>query len=90
MEEIKKFLKKYNNKIKKYLIIGHTDTKGTKEYNYKLSLERAITVKNILIDNNINEKDIKIIAKGEDELLIKTGDQTKHPANRRAEITPIN
>ena len=90
LEEIKMFLKKNYNTIKKYLIIGHTDTMGTKEYNYKLSLERAITVKNILIDNNINEKDIKIIAKGEDDLLIKTADQTKHPVNRRAEITPIN
>ena len=90
LEEIKNFLEKYNNQINKYLVIGHTDTMGTKEYNYKLSLERAITIKNILIDNNINEKDIKIIAKGEDDLLIKTGDQTKHPANRRAEITPIN
>jgi OOP family OmpA-OmpF porin len=63
---------------------------GTKEYNYKLSLERAMTVKNILIQNNINEKDIKIIAKGEDDLLIKTADQTRNPANRRAEIKPIN
>ena len=90
LEEIKKFLKKYNNQIKKYLIIGHTDSMGTKEYNYQLSLERAIAVKNILIDNNITEKDIKIIAKGEDDLLIKTADEIKHPANRRAEISPIN
>ena len=90
LEEIKNFLEKYNNQINKYLVIGHTDTMGTKEYNYKLSLERAIAVKNILIDNNINEENIKIIAKGEDDLLIKTADETKHPANRRAEISPIN
>ena len=63
---------------------------GTKEYNYKLSLERAVAVKKILIENNVNEKTIKIIAKGEDDLLIKTADQTKYPANRRAEITLIN
>jgi len=90
IEEIKKFLKKYNDQIKKYLIIGHTDTMGTKEYNYKLSLERAIVVKRILIDNNIDEENIKIIANGEDNLLIKTDDETKHPANRRVEISPIN
>ena len=90
LEEIKKFLKKHYNKIKKYLIIGHADTIGTKEYNYKLSLERAIAIKKILIDNNIDEEDIKIIAKGEDDLLIKTADETKHPANRRVEISPIN
>ena len=47
-------------------------------------------VKKKLTDNNINEKDIKIIPKGEDDLLIKTADQTKHVANRRAEIKPIN
>ena len=90
LEEIKMFLKKNYSKIKKYLIIGHTDTMGTKEYNYKLSLERAIVVKKILIDNNIDEENIKIIAKGEDDLLIKTVDEMKHPANRRVEITPIN
>ena len=90
LEEIKKFLKKYYNKIKKYLIIGHADTMGTKEYNYKLSLERAIAIKKILIDNNIDEENIRIIAKGEDDLLIKTADDTKHPANRRVEISPIN
>jgi len=90
LEEIKRFLNKYSSKIKKYLIIGHTDTMGTKKYNYKLSLERAVAVKKILIDNNINEEDIKIIAKGEDDLLIKTADKTKHPANRRAVISPIN
>ena len=90
LEEIKIFLKKYNNQIKKYLIIGHTDTMGTKKYNYKLSLERAVAVRNILIENNINEEDIEILAKGEDDLLIKTADQTKYPANRRAEITLIN
>jgi len=90
LKEIKNFLKKYNNQIKKYLIIGHTDTMGTKEYNYKLSLERAMAVKDVLIVNNINEENIKIIAKGEDDLLIKTADQIKHVANRRVEITSIN
>ena len=29
------------SKITKYLIVGHTDTKGTNEYNLKLSLDRA-------------------------------------------------
>ena len=87
---LKELKNKYNNQIKKYLIIGHTDTMGTKKYNYKLSLERAVAVRNILIENNINEEDIEILAKGEDDLLIKTADQTKYPANRRAEITLIN
>ena len=89
-KEIKKFLEKYENVISKFLIVGHTDTKGTKEYNYKLSIERANVVKNLLIDLGIKEKNIKILGKGEIDLNIKTNDEVPHPANRRAEISPIN
>ena len=89
-KEIKKFLEKYENVISKFLIVGHTDTKGTKEYNYKLSIERANVVKNLLIDLGIKEENIKILGKGEIDLNIKTNDEVPHPANRRAEISPIN
>ena len=89
-KEIKKFLEKYENVISKFLIVGHTDTKGTKEYNYKLSIERANVVKNLLIDIGIKEENIKILGKGEIDLNIKTNDEVPHPANRRAEISPIN
>ena len=89
-EEIKKFLEKYKNVISNFLIVGHTDTKGTKEYNYKLSIERANVVKNLLIDLGIKEKNIKILGKGETDLNIKTNDEVPHPANRRAEISPLN
>ena len=89
-KEIKKFLEKYENVISKFLIVGHTDTKGTKEYNYKLSIERANVVKNLLIDLGIKEENIKILGKGEIDLNIKTNDEVPHPANRRAEISPLN
>ena len=89
-KEIKKFLEKYKNIISNFLIVGHTDTKGTKEYNYKLSIERANVVKNLLIDLGIKEENIKILGKGEIDLNIKTNDEVPHPANRRAEISPIN
>ena len=89
-KEIRKFLEKYENIISKFLIVGHTDTKGTKEYNYKLSIERANVVRNLLIDLGIKEQNIKILGKGEIDLNIKTNDEVPHPANRRAEISPIN
>ena len=89
-KEIKKFLEKYENVISKFLIVGHTDTKGTKEYNYKLSIERANVVKNLLIDLGIKKGNIKILGKGEIDLNIKTNDEVPHPANRRAEISPLN
>ena len=89
-KEIKKFLEKYENVISKFLIVGHTDTKGSKDYNYKLSIERANVVKNLLTDLGIKEENIKILGKGEIDLNIKTNDEVAHPANRRAEISPIN
>ena len=33
-----------------YLIIGHTDSKGSIKYNYELSIKRANTVKELLSD----------------------------------------
>ena len=88
--KIKKFFIQFQSKIKKYLIVGHTDTKGTNEYNLELSLNRAKTVQKILMDFGINKNNIKIIAKGESELAVKTDDEIAHPANRRAEISTIN
>ena len=85
---IKKFIEEYNNKIDTFLVVGHTDTKGTKAYNLELSLKRAEAVKTILIRLGISSEKIKILGKGESKLLFQTKDETKHPANRRAEISP--
>jgi outer membrane protein OmpA-like peptidoglycan-associated protein len=85
---IKKFIEEYKNKIDTFLVVGHTDTKGTKEYNLGLSLKRAEAVKTILIRLGISSEKIKILGEGESKLLVQTKDETKHPANRRAEISP--
>tara|TARA_Y100000590_G_scaffold438588_1_gene561589 strand:- start:156 stop:1043 length:888 start_codon:yes stop_codon:yes gene_type:complete len=86
INKLKKFINENNKIIKKYLIVGHTDTKGSHEYNMKLSLDRAEAVKKILLELDINHKNITILGKGENNLLVKTPDDIAHPANRRAEI----
>ena len=88
--KIKLFLNKYKNEINEYLVVGHTDTKGSKEYNLSLSIKRAEVVKNLLIKNGINHKKVKIIGKGEESLAIITQDETKQPGNRRVEIKKTN
>tara|TARA_B100001057_G_scaffold472853_1_gene536577 strand:+ start:1086 stop:1895 length:810 start_codon:yes stop_codon:yes gene_type:complete len=90
LKNIKKFLINNKKQINEYLIIGHTDTKGTKKYNLSLSIKRAEFVKNILINNGISDKKIDIFGKGEDFLALDTPDETKHPANRRVEIKKSN
>ena len=87
---LKIFLDQHQNQISNYIIAGHTDTKGTKNYNLELSLKRAETVKNILISEGVKEKNLRILGKGENSLAVKTDDEVKHPANRRVEIISPN
>jgi OOP family OmpA-OmpF porin len=89
INKIRKFVKINKNKIKEYIVVGHTDTKGSKDYNQILSNERAKTVKLILIELGINSNKIKVMGKGENSLRVQTEDEIEHPANRRAEISPL-
>ena len=89
-DKIKKFLNNYGSVISDYLVVGHTDTKGTNKYNLSLSIKRAEVVKEILINNGIKQSNIKILGKGEESLAVDTPDDTKQPANRRVEIKKTN
>ena len=84
------FLDKNKNNLSRYIILGHTDTKGSKLYNLSLSHKRAETIKEILLNEGISEKNVSILGKGENQLAVSTPDNTKHPANRRAEIKILN
>lgn len=68
-------------------VVGHTDTLGSKNYNYRLSLERAEAVAAILISNGTDPSIIDITSHGKDNPLIPTGDQVSEPRNRRVEVT---
>ncbi len=89
-DKIKKFLDNYGSVISEYLVVGHTDTKGTNKYNLSLSIKRAEVVKEILINYGIKQNSIKILGKGEESLAVNTPDNTKQPANRRVEIKKTN
>ena len=74
----------------RFIIFSHTVIKGSSKYNINLSIQRAESVKEVLLDHGINPDDISILGKGENELAIDTPDNTKHPANRRAEVKILN
>ena len=84
------FLDKNKNQLSRYIIFGHTDTKGANKYNMELSIKRAKSVKQALLDHGIIPDAISVLGKGENELAIDTPDDTKHPANRRAEVKILN
>ena len=68
------------------LVVGHTDTSGSQDYNQDLSLRRAGAVKAGLVQNGIPAEIITVSGKGESEPTVNTDDGVKEPQNRRATI----
>ncbi len=68
-------------------VVGHTDTSGSKEYNYTLSLQRAQTVADLLVERGVAKEILEVNSHGEENLLIPTADEVDEPRNRRVEIT---
>ena len=67
-------------------IIGHTDSKGSIDYNNRLALERAQAIAQILKESQIQLKVISVKSHGENDPLVKTGDNVSEVKNRRVEI----
>ena len=65
---------------------GHTDTSGSEAYNMALSLRRANTVKDSLVQNGVPAQAISVVGRGEAAPLVATGDGVREPQNRRVEI----
>ena len=77
-----------NNNIKYVVIEAHTDSRGSKSYNQKLSIKRALACRKYLIDNGVSKDKIKYIGFGEDKLINNNVEsETKHLQNRRIEFT---
>ena len=71
------------NENKKFIlkIIGYASLEGSKVYNYELALQRAMEVKNFLIEKGIKEKQIFVISKGNLEST-----KENNPLDRRVEF----
>ena len=64
LAEFEKFLS--DNPGVKISVEGHTDSRGSDEYNRKLSDRRAASVRKWLLDNGIAEERVTSVGKGED------------------------
>lgn len=74
--------------VPEVVVIGHTDTTGTDEYNDRLSLQRAERVRARLLERGLGiaSNDVFAVGRGKRELLVPTGDQVAEPRNRRVEL----
>jgi outer membrane protein OmpA-like peptidoglycan-associated protein len=70
-------------------IQGHTDYIGTEDYNKKLGMQRAETVKSELIRLGVDPSRISTVSFGEDKPLIDMQTPWARAVNRRAEFVVI-
>ncbi|MBK8176840.1 MAG: OmpA family protein [Rhodospirillales bacterium] len=65
---------------------GYTDLSGTPQYNYKLSVQRAESVKAELVRLGVPASAISTVGRGEEDPLVPTKDGVREPQNRRVSI----
>lgn len=68
-------------------LIGHTDNRGTHQYNQGLSERRALTVMGYLVKYfELDSDQLKTRGKGEEDLLYAGSSSQEHALNRRVEV----
>jgi outer membrane protein OmpA-like peptidoglycan-associated protein len=68
-------------------IVGHADTLGEDAYDQNLSLRRAETIRDALLNDGFDARAISIVGQGYHVPLVPTPPHTAEPRNRRVEIT---
>jgi peptidoglycan-associated lipoprotein len=67
-------------------IAGHTDERGSDEYNLALGERRAAAAKRYLVDRGISDSRIETISYGEERPVAQGHDESAWSQNRRAEF----
>lgn len=68
------------------LIVGHTDSRGTDEYNMNLSIRRAEAAKNYLVAQGVSPNRIRTAGRGESEPIADNSTASGMQQNRRVEV----
>ena len=68
----------------KVTIEGHTDERGTREYNLALGDRRASAAKNFLAAQGVSASRMQTISYGKERPVAEGSDETAYAANRRA------
>jgi peptidoglycan-associated lipoprotein len=77
------------NSTMRIRITGHTDDRGSSEYNLALGLRRAAEAKAFLVANGIDGSRIDIASMGEEMPAVQGENEEAWSKNRRAEFAPI-
>jgi outer membrane protein OmpA-like peptidoglycan-associated protein len=74
-------------KLDRFMVAGHTDAKGSAQYNKQLSLRRAEAVKKYLVGEGIDGARLDTAGYGSEKLFAV--DRPEDPSNRRVEIRDL-
>jgi outer membrane protein OmpA-like peptidoglycan-associated protein len=69
------------------VVVGHTDTTGTRAANVDLGRTRALMVRGLLLEAGVDAAVIDIASHGESDPQVQTDDETLEPRNRRVEVS---
>ena len=67
-------------------MVGHTDSVGAEEYNMGLSVRRATSVKNYIVDQGVDAGIIDVSGKGESMPIASNDTAAGRAQNRRVEV----
>lgn len=68
-------------------IAGHTDERGSREYNMSLGERRAAAVRNYLASKGVNTANVEILSFGEEQPVATGSNEAAWSQNRRAELS---
>lgn len=74
------------NSNSKVALTGHTDERGTREYNMALGERRAKAVQSFLITNGVNPTQLEAVSYGKEMPVDAGHDESSWKKNRRVEI----
>ncbi len=88
VEKLTRIMK--SDKALKVYLAGHTDVRGSNQYNIELSRKRALSVKYYLMQKGIGGDRMFISFFGEEKTVDNSGTEAGHQRNRRVEVRVKN
>lgn len=81
-------IKKNIFEIKKVLLSGYADARGSTDYNYALGMKRAAAVQKYFKQNGLSDLSVEVISYGKDRPLVSGHSEEAYKENR-ASITTV-
>ena len=91
--EVDEYLRKLADRVvetgEQIRLTGHTDDRGTSEYNRRLGRQRAEQIQSILVNKGVDDSQISVFSRGETQPVASNDTPEGRHENRRVEVRLI-